>query len=53
MNFATGRLDGEAITIGSIDTTVVTTVPEPGTLGFLGQDCSRFGGLVRRKLSKS
>jgi PEP-CTERM motif len=54
MNFATGKgWMGEAITIGSIDTTVVTAVPEPGTLGLLGTGLLAVGGLVRRKLSKS
>ena len=53
MNFATGKgWMGEAITIGSIDSTVVQTVPEPGTLGLLGTGLLAVGGLVRRKLSK-
>ena len=54
LNFVTGKgWMGEAITIGSIDTTVQTVVPEPGTLGLLGTGLIAVGGLVRRKMKKS
>jgi hypothetical protein len=54
LNFVTGKgWMGEAITIGSIDTTVQTVVPEPGTLGLLGTGLLAVGGLLRRKMSKS
>jgi hypothetical protein len=54
MNFQTGKgWMGEAVTIGSIDTTVQSTVPEPGTLGLLGTGLLAVGGLIRRKRSKS
>jgi|SRR5215468_6462793 len=54
MNFQTGKgWLGEAITIGSVDTTVSTVVPEPGTLGLLGTGLLAVGGLVRRKRNKA
>lgn len=53
MNFVTGKgWMGEAITIGSIDTTV-QIVPEPGTLGLLGTGLLAVGGLLRRRISKT
>jgi len=54
LNFVTGKgWMGEAITIGSIDTTVQTVVPEPGTLGLLGTGLLAVGGLLRRKRNKN
>jgi hypothetical protein len=54
LNFVTGKgWMGEAITIGSIDTTVQTVVPEPGTLGLLGTGLLAVGGLLRRKRNKT
>ena len=43
---------GFMVAVGSGDTIVTTTVPEPGTLGLLGTGLLAVGGLVRRKLTK-
>jgi hypothetical protein len=37
-----------SVALGSGDTIVTTTVPEPGTLGLLGSGLLAVGGLVRR-----
>ncbi len=46
-----GFFNGE-IGLGSGDTILTSTVPEPGTLGLLGTGLLAVGGLVRRKLTK-
>ncbi len=48
INTGRGFFNGQT-TISSGDTNIVTTVPEPGTLGLLGTGLLGVAGAVRRK----
>ena len=49
INTGKGYFNG-SITLGSGDTNVLVTVPEPGTLGLLGTGLVGLAGLLQRKL---
>ena len=52
INTGRGLFNGQT-NISSGDTNIVTTVPEPGTLGLLGTGLIAVAGIVRRKLKSA
>ena len=52
INTGKGFFNGQT-TVASGDTNITTTVPEPGTLGFLGTGLIGIASIIRRKLKSA